>query len=40
MSHWLTVFDEDGEPEGQICRCPIDADHLPSGQVFPEEEQM
>jgi hypothetical protein len=40
MRHWLTQFTEDGEPEGVLCDCPIDADHLPSGEVYPEEEQM
>ncbi|WP_326829723.1 hypothetical protein OIE13_06175 [Streptosporangium sp. NBC_01810] len=36
MTHWLTTFDEDGDPSGSICHCEINADHLSSGRPFPE----
>lgn len=38
MTHWLTIFDNDGEPEGVVCRCTIDRDHLASGAPFPDGE--
>ncbi len=39
MTHWLTRYDEDGDPYGQVCGCEIDADHWPSGAlIFPEDE--
>lgn len=37
-SHWLTLFDEDGDPYGVVCTCEIEADHLASGRLFPEPE--
>ena len=36
--HWLTRFDEDGEPYGQVCDCEIGADHLSNGDLFPDVE--
>lgn len=30
--HWLTRFDEDGDPSGEICDCEIGADHWESGK--------
>jgi hypothetical protein len=36
--HWLTLFDDDGEPFGETCCCEIDADHYESGRLtFPDD---
>lgn len=36
-THWLTEFDEDGDPYGLVCWCDIAADHYVSGKLtFPE----
>lgn len=39
-THWLTRYDEDdGEPYGQVCGCPIGRDHDGAGQLmFTDEE--
>lgn len=37
-THWLTLFDADGDPYGVVCDCEIEADHLASGRLFPEPE--
>ncbi|MEO3860960.1 hypothetical protein [Acrocarpospora sp. B8E8] len=37
-THWLTRFDEDGDPLGEVCDCEIGADHLPSGDLMFAEE--
>lgn len=29
-SHWLTLYDKDG-PYGEVCDCPIGADHDEDG---------
>lgn len=26
--HWCTFFDEDGDPFGETCRCPVGVNHL------------
>lgn len=37
--HWCTLYDEDGEPFGETCRCSIGKDHeegdLPEDAVVP-----
>lgn len=37
--HWCTFYDEDDEPYGETCRCPIGEDHeeddLPAGTEVP-----
>lgn len=38
MTHWLTTFDEEGDPFGLVCDCEINADHLPSGREFPDDD--
>jgi hypothetical protein len=40
MTHWKTTFDpDDGEPDGALCYCDIDADHDGNGNLmFPEPE--
>jgi len=45
VTHWLTVFDpDDGEPEGFLCHCDIDADHDGAGNImfplFPRDEDQ
>jgi hypothetical protein len=38
--HWLTLFDDDGEPFGETCCCEIDADHYVSGRLTdPEDDE-
>lgn len=37
MSHWLTQYDEDGDPYGIVCGCDVGADHWLSGALmFPD----